>query len=124
MASRSEVMGTVAGSQVQETPFVNPKFTTCYAQYQTALASAVVAGSTATVQQVSLPVPSGVRSFGYLTTFAAPSGATLIKGEAFIFGGRTVNRLVPTTNGPAVPQSAFAAAYDSMTARVAQAVNK
>jgi len=35
-----------------------------------------------------------------------------------------VNRLVPTTNGPPVPQSAFAAAYDSITARVAQSVNK
>jgi hypothetical protein len=124
MSSRTVVMGTVAGSQVQESPFVNPKFTTCFTQYQTALATAAVAGSTATVQQVTLPVPAGVRSFGYLTTFNTPSGGTVVKGEAFIFGGRIVNRLVPVTNGPAVPQADFAAAYDSITQRVAQAANR
>ena len=124
MSSRTVVMGTVAGSQVQESPFVNPKFTTCFTQYQTALATAAVAGSTATVQQVTLPVPAGVRSFGYLTTFNTPGGGTVVKGEAFIFGGRIVNRLVPVTNGPAVPQADFAAAYDSITQRVAQAANR
>ncbi len=124
MSSRTAVMGTVAGSQVQESPFVNPKFTTCFTQYQTALATATVAGSTATVQQVTLPVPAGVRSFGYLTTFNTPSGGTVVKGEAFIFGGRIVDRLVPVTNGPAVPQADFAAAYDSITQRVAQAANR
>ena len=45
-------------------------------------------------------------------------------GEAFIFGGRTETRLEPTTNGPAVPQAAFAPAYDAVTGRVAQAADK
>jgi hypothetical protein len=31
---------------------------------------------------------------------------------------------MPTTDGPAVPQSAFASAYDAVTGRLALAVNK
>lgn len=73
---------------------------------------------------MTLPVPAGVKSFGYLTTFTGPGGQTAVEGEAFIFGGRTESRLEPTTNGPAVPQAAFASAYDAVSGRVAQALNK
>jgi hypothetical protein len=124
MASTTTVMSTVADSQALAVPFTNPKFVTCFAQFQTALVAAAVPGSTAQVQAVTLPVPSGVKSFAYLTTFTSPSKGTEVKGEAFILGGRVETLLEPTTNGPAVPQSAFASAYDSITGRVAQAVNK
>ena len=124
MSSRTTVMATSAGNQVLAAPFANPSFASCYAAYQTALVSAVAPGATATVQSVALPVPAGVRSFGYLTTFTAPGGHSAVEGAAFIFGTRTETRLTPMTNGPAVPQATFASAYDSITTRVAQAANK
>ena len=124
MSSRTTVMGTSAGNQVLAAPFANPSFASCFAAYQTALVSAVAPGATATVQTVALPVPAGVRSFGYLTTFTAPGGHSAVEGEAFIFGTRTETRLTPMTNGPAVPQATFASAYDAITTRVAEAANK
>ncbi len=124
MASTTTVMGTVAGAQVLAAPFANPSFVSCYGNYQTALASAASPGSSATVQTVTLPVPAGVRTFAYLTTFTGPGGRTEVQGDAFSFAGRTEVRLTPMTNGPAVPQSAFASAYDGVTGRLALAVNK
>ena len=124
MASTTTVMTSVAGAQVLAAPFASASFLSCFGDYQTALASATTPGSTASVQAVTLPVPAGVKTFGYLTTFTGPSGQTAVEGEAFIFGGRTEVRLEPTTNGPAVPQSAFASAYDAVAGRVAAAVNK
>ncbi len=124
MASRTTVMGTVAGNQVVSAPFANPNFTSCFGNYQTALVSAASPGSSASVQTVTLPVPAGVRTFAYLTTFTSPGGRTEVEGEAFSFAGRNGNRLMPTTDGPAVPQSAFASAYDAVTGRLALAVNK
>ncbi len=124
MASRTTVMSTVAGNQVLSAPFANPNFTSCFSNYQTALVSAASPGSSASVQVVTLPVPAGVRTFAYLTTFTSPGGRTEVQGQAFSFGGRNGSRLMPTTDGPAVPQSAFASAYDAVTGRLALAVNK
>ena len=124
MASRTTVMSTVAGNQVLSAPFANPNFTSCFGNYQTALVSAASPGSSASVQAVTLPAPAGVRTFAYLTTFTSPGGRTEMQGQAFSFAGRNGSRLMPTTDGPAVPQSAFASAYDAVTGRLALAVNK
>ncbi|MGD0391703.1 MAG: hypothetical protein ABSC41_03585 [Acidimicrobiales bacterium] len=124
MASTTTVMTTVAGNQVLAAPFANPNFTSCFGNYQTALVSAASPGSSASVQTVTLPVPAGVTTFAYLTTFTSPGGRTEVEGEAFSFGGRSGSRLMPMTDGPAVPQSAFASAYDAVTGRLALAVNK
>jgi hypothetical protein len=124
MASTSSVQTTVTDNQVLTGPFANPKFLSCYGQYQTALASALVPGSTAVVQAVALPVSPGVTTYAYLTTSTSPSKATSVAGEAFIFGGRDLTRLSPTTDGPPVPQGPFAQAYDSITARVAKAIHQ
>jgi hypothetical protein len=43
-----------------------------------------------------------------------------VVGEAFIIGGRTETRLEPSTNGPAVPATAFGPAYNNVVGRVAQ----
>jgi hypothetical protein len=65
-----------------------------------------------------------VTSIGYLTTLTIPNQGTEVIGQAFMLGGRTESLLEPSTNGPAVPSAPFSSAYDSMTARLAQAVDK
>jgi hypothetical protein len=122
MVSTTSVMTTVAANRVLAAPFANPNFVACFTRYQTQLASAVVPGSTASVQTVTLPSPAGVTTFAYLTTSTLPGKGTYVLGEAFMFGGRVESRLVPSTNGPAVPQAAFAQAYDGVSGRVARAV--
>jgi len=124
MASTSSVQTTVTENQVLTGPFASPKFITCYAVYQTALASASANGSVATVRTVTLPVPAGVTCWAFLTTITNPSrGTTQVEGEAYIFGGRDLTRLSPRTDGPPVPQGPFAMAYDAITARVAKALH-
>jgi hypothetical protein len=73
---------------------------------------------------VTLVAPAGVKSYGYVTTFAIPNQGTQVVGEGFILGGRAETRLEPTTNGPAVPTDAFTSAYNAVTQRVAMAVDK
>ncbi len=124
MSSTTTVTDTVVDNRVLAAPFANPSFVTCFGAYQSALAAAVVPGGTASVQTVSLPVPSGVTTFAFLTTFSAPGGGSQVLGEAFIFGGRSEVRLVPSTNGPPVPQSVFAQAYDSITSRLAATIRR
>ncbi len=125
MASTSSIQTTVTQNQVLTGPFANPKFITCYAVYQTALASASAQGSVATVQTVTLPVPAGVTCWAFLTTITNPArGTTKVEGEAYIFGGRDLTRLSPLTNGPPVPQGPFSMAYDAITARVAKALHR
>jgi hypothetical protein len=105
MASTSSVQTTVTQNQVLTGPFANPKFITCYAQYQTSLASASAPGSVATVQTVTLPVPAGVTCWAFLTTVTNPAkGTTQVGGDAYIFGGRSLVRLSPHTDGAPVPQ--------------------
>jgi hypothetical protein len=122
MVSTTTVANTLVDNRVFEAPFANPSFVTCFGAYQSALAAAAVPGSTASVQTVSLPVPGGVTTFAFLTTFTMPGHGSQVLGEAFIYGGRTEVRLVPSTNGPPVPQSIFAQAYNSITSRLAATI--
>ena len=69
-------------------------------------------------------MPNGVTTFAFLTTFNLPGYGNQVLGEAFIFGGRTEVRLVPSTNGPPVPQSTFAQAYNAITARLASTLRR
>jgi hypothetical protein len=124
MSSTTTVMGTAAEAAPLAAAFTNANFTTCYQQFQSALIAAAVPGATAQVQAVTLAAPAGVSSYGYLTTFTIPNQGTEVLGQGFILGGRIMAKLVPTTNGPAVPSSAFDPAYTAMVGRVAQAANK
>ncbi len=124
MSSDTTVLQTDANAQALTAPFAAANFATCYGQYQSALAAAAVAGSTAQVQPVQLSAPAGVTSFGYLTTLTIPNLGTQVIGQAFMIGGRIESVLEPTTNGPQVPSAPFTAAYDAMTGRIAQATSK
>ncbi len=124
MASVTTALRTPAQVDALAVPFANPNFTACFGQYHNTIAAAAVPGSTAQVQQVDLPVPTGVKSFGYVTTITLPAKGTEVLGEAFIFGGRVMTRLEPTTNGPPIPSSAFVPAYNAIVGRVAASVGK
>jgi hypothetical protein len=124
MVSETTVMQTTADAHSLAVPFAAPNFAVCFGRYQSALVSAAVPGATAQVQTVQLTAPAGVTSFGYLTTLTIPNQGTEVIGQAFMLGGRTESLLEPSTNGPAVPSAPFSSAYDSMTARLAQAVDK
>ena len=124
MYSTTTVMATTTQVQALAAPFANPRFATCFGQYQSAVVSSAIPGATAQVQTVTLVAPAGVKSYGYVTTFAIPNEGTQVVGEAFILGGRAETRLEPTTNGPAVPTDAFTLAYNAVTQRVAMAVDK
>jgi hypothetical protein len=124
MSSDTTVLQTDANAQALTAPFAAANFATCYGQYQSALAAAAVAGSTAQVQPVQLSAPAGVTSFGYLTTLTIPNQGSQVIGQAFMIGGRIESVLEPTTNGPQVPSAPFTAAYDAMTGRIAQATSK
>jgi hypothetical protein len=120
MFSTTAVMGSTAQAQPLEAPFADPNFVTCFSQYQSAVVAAAVPGATATVAPVTLAASGGVVSHGYLTTFTIPNQGSQVVGEAFILGGRTETLLEPSTNGPAVPSSAFNPAYNAVVTRVAQ----
>jgi hypothetical protein len=77
----------------------------------------------ATVQLVTLPEPSGVKTFGFITTVSSPQG-TQVFGQAFILGGRLVTDLMPATNGPQIPSADFTPAYDAVSGRVSADVEK
>jgi hypothetical protein len=124
MSSVTRTMGAPAEAQALATPFAAPNFPTCFGQYQTTLAAASVPGSTAQVQAVTLSAPTGVQSFGYVTTFTIPGKGTDVVGQAYIIGGRVEARLTPSTNGPPIPPDAFVPAYNAMAGRVAQAASK
>jgi hypothetical protein len=124
MQSVTRVMGTAAQAAALAVPFANPNFVTCYSAYQTSLVSATDAGSTAQVQAVGLTAPTGVRSFGYLTTLTIPSQGSEVIGQAFMVGGRIESVLEPTTGGVAVPTPVFTSAYTGVSGRIGLAVNK
>ena len=89
-----------------------------------ALAAGAVPGATAQVQSVTLPQPSGVQSYGVVTTYTIPGSGTEVVGDAFMLGGRIVSILQPTTNGPAIPGDVFTQAYDAVSGRVSAAANR
>jgi hypothetical protein len=120
MFSTTTVMASAADAQALSTPFAAANFATCFGQYQSALVAGAVPGATAAVQTVALTAPAGVKSYGYVTTFTIPGQGTQVVGEAFIFGGTTETRIEPSTNGPAVPATAFGPAFTNVVGRVAQ----
>ena len=124
MYSTTRVMTTAAQAMSLTTPFVGASFVSCYAAYQSSLVSAAVPGATAQVLTVPLSAPTGVQSFGYLTTLTIPNQGSEVIGQAFIVGGRIESTLEPTTGGVPVPSTAFTPAYNAVAGRVALAVNK
>ncbi|HEY5097879.1 MAG TPA: hypothetical protein VII46_07505, partial [Acidimicrobiales bacterium] len=124
MSSATRVMTTATQAKALATPFADASFVSCYAAYQSSVASAAVPGATAQVQTVPLSAPTGVQSFGYLTTLTIPNQGSEVVGQAFIIGGRIVSTLEPTTGGPPVPTTVFTPAYTAIAGRVALAVNK
>jgi hypothetical protein len=121
MVSTTKVMATPAEAQAAAAPFASPAFVSCYARYQTTLAQAVAPGATAQVEPVALTAPAGVHSYGYLTTITVPGKASVILGQAYIIGGRTVTVLEPSTNGPVIPSADFNPPYTAISQRVAAA---
>jgi len=124
MYSATRVMTTATQAKALATPFADASFVSCYAAYQSSVAAAAVPGSTAQVQTVPLSAPTGVQSFGYLTTLTIPNQGSEVVGQAFIIGGRIESTLEPTTGGPPVPTTAFTPAYNAVAGRVALAINK
>ena len=124
MYSATRVMTTAAQANALTAPFTDSSFVSCYAAYQSSVVSAAVPGATAQVQTVPLSAPTGVESFGYLTTLTIPNQGSQVIGQAFIVGGRIESTLEPTTGGVPVPSTAFTPAYNAIAGRVALAVNK
>jgi hypothetical protein len=124
MDSTTTVLGSAADVQPLAAPFANPQFVTCYGQYQAAIVTATTPGAVASVQPVTLSAPAGVRTYAYVTTFSTAGQASEVVGDGFILGGRTVTRLVPSTNGTPIPSASFTPAYNAVVARVAQASAK
>jgi hypothetical protein len=120
MFSTTTVLSSAAQARVLAAPFAATNFATCFGQYQSALVAAAVPGATAAVQTVALAAPAGVQSYGYVTTYAIPGQGTQVVGEAFIIGRSTETRLEPSTEGPAIPSTAFGPAYANVVGRVAQ----
>jgi len=124
MYSTTRVMTTAADAKALTTPFTNASFLSCYTAYQTSVVSAAVAGSTASVQSVPLAAPAGVQTYAYLTTLTIPGQGSEVIGQAFMIGGRIESTLEPTTAGAPVPTDAFSSAYNAISTRVGQDVNK
>jgi hypothetical protein len=124
MYSTSAVLVSTAAVQALAVPFTNASFTTCYGQYQTSLAAAVVPGATAQVQPVTLDAPAGVKAYGYLTTLTLPNQGSEVVGQAFLLGGRIVTLLEPSTNGPSIPSAPFTSAFNAVAGRMAASVDK
>ncbi len=118
MNSVTRVMTSDALAQSLATPFTNASFVACYTAYQSSVVSAAVPGATATVQSVPLAAPTGVQSFGYLTTLTIPNQGSEVIGQAFMVGGRIESVLEPTTGGAPVPTDAFTPAYNAISGRV------
>ena len=102
MGSRTMTLTSPGQVQAVEPVFTNPKFDACYQQYLSALAVGAVAGATVAVQPVTLGAPTGVQTYGVVSTYTIPGAGTEVVGDAFILGGRAVTILQPSTNGPAI----------------------
>ncbi len=123
MHSTTTALGTASEAQSFAVPFENPDFIPCYGQFERTVAAAAVPGAIASVQAVTLPPPAGVKSFGFITTVTSSQG-TQLYGQAFLIGGRLVTDVMPATNGPEIPSSDFASAYDAIGARMSASLQK
>ena len=119
MASRTTALASPGQVQALDAVFTNPKFASCYQQYETSLVQAAAPGATASVQPVTLTSPTGVQSYGMVTTYTVPNAGTEVVGDAYLLGGRVVSVIQPSTNGAAIPASVFAPAYNAVASRVA-----
>ncbi len=119
MSSRTGTAASASEIRGLDGVLSSSRFVPCFGQYQSALAAAAIPGSTAQIQPVTLGGPSGVTSFGVVTTVASPSQGTEVVGDAFILGGRVLTVLQPVTSGAAIPPSVFTPAYDAVAGRVA-----
>ena len=124
MASRTTVLTNPSQVQALEGVFTNPKFDTCYQQFHQSLAAAATPGSTVAVQPVTLSSPPGVTTYGVVSTYTVPGSGTEVVGDAYLFGGRVVTIIQPTTDGAAIPSSVFSPAYNAVAGRVAAAASK
>ena len=124
MASRTTTLASPGEVQALDAVFTNPKFDLCYQQYRQTLAQAVVPGAAVQVQPVTLSAPTGVRSYGVVSTYTLPGSGTEVVGDAYVLGGRVVTVIQPSTNGAAIPSSVFAPAYDAVAGRVAASASK
>jgi len=120
MGSKTMTLASPGQLQAVEPVFTNPKFDACYQQYLSALVVGAVAGSTVVIQPVTLGAPTGVKSYGVVSTYTIPGRGTEVVGDAFILGGRVVSILQPSTNGPAIDSSVFTPAYNAVASRVAR----
>jgi hypothetical protein len=123
MHSTTTAFRTAAQAQAAAAPFANPDFLACYGQFQRTVAAAAVPGGVASVQAVTLPPPTGVKSYGYVTTITSSQG-TQMYGQAFLSGGRLLTDLMPATNGPQIPSSDFSSAYDAVGARMSASLQR
>ena len=73
MFSDTRVMQTTEDRGLSAFRSPTPNFAACFGQYQSALASAAVPGSTAQVETVQLQSPVGISGFAYLTTLTVPN---------------------------------------------------
>ena len=119
MASRTTASSSSGQVQALDSVFTDPKFDTCYQQYQSLLIQAAAPGATASVQPVTLTSPTGVQAYGVVTTYTVPNAGTEVVGDAYLLGGRVVTVIQPSTNGAAIPASVFAPAFNAVASRVA-----
>ncbi|HWD51393.1 MAG TPA: hypothetical protein VG412_03265 [Acidimicrobiales bacterium] len=124
MQSAVNVVRSTANAKSDATVFNKPGFLSCFTQFQTASAAALVPGTTAKVQQVQIAAPRGGSSYGFITTFTVPTQGTRVVGDAYMFGGRIEATLQPSTHGPDVPSDAFNSAYNAMLGRISANVGK
>ncbi|HEX3460782.1 MAG TPA: hypothetical protein VHT49_07745, partial [Acidimicrobiales bacterium] len=124
MQSAVNIVKSAANAKADAAIFANSGFLKCFTQYQIASASALVPGTTATVQQVQLTAPKNGVAYGYITTFTVPTQGTRVVGDAYMVGGRIEATLQPSTHGVPVPSDAFGSAYNAMLGRISANVSK
>ena len=124
MQSAVNIVKSAADAKSDAKLFTNPGFLTCFQAYQTASASALVPGTTASVLPVQLAAPTGGLAYGFITTFTVPTQGTRVVGDAYIVGGRIEATLQPSTHGPAIPSGAFGPAYSAMVGRISANAKK
>jgi hypothetical protein len=124
MRSTTNVVQTAADGLDDALPFTRWNFGACFQNYSTANAAESDPGATAQVATLTLPAPTGVLAYGYLTTLTLPNRGTRVIGDVFIIGGRVETTLSPSTSGPPVPLLAFVQAYQAVVARVAAATGQ
>jgi hypothetical protein len=124
MQSAVNIVKSASSAKADAAIFANSGFLKCFTQYQIASGSALVPGTTATVQQVQLTAPKGGVAYGYITTFTVPTQGTRVVGDAYMVGGRIEATLQPSTHGVPVPSDAFGSAYNAMLGRISANVGK